>query len=136
MKRKKRPRRKARPLKTTLADLTGPVRFPTKQPAIPLPQSPTMPRPPRSAREVLALLTAATGLVLAGRPDAQVELLPGSPTTVLVTSAGQARAAFVLPVPHAEACHILGRPITPVPDPELDLLWYEEQVAREVNHAG
>ena len=136
MKRKKKPRRQARPLKTTLADLTGPVRFPTKQPAIPLPQRPQMPSPPRSAREVLTLLTAATALVLAARPDAEVELLPGTPTTVLVTSAGKARAAFVLPVPHAEACHILGRPITPGPDPELDLLWAEEAATWKVGHAS
>ena len=97
---------------------------------------PLMPSPPKSARDVLALLAVATGFVLAAQPDAKVELLPGSPTTVLITNGGKAQAAFVLPVPHEEACRALGRPITPGPDPEFDLLWYEEQVAREAGHAG
>jgi len=144
MKRNKRPRHQARPLTISMADLVGPVLLPDRQtamplpqsPATPLPRSPQMPRPPRSAREVLTLLAAATGLVLAGRPDAKVELLPGTPTTVLISSGGQARAAFVLPVSHAEACRALGRPVTPGPDPELDLLWHEEQVAREASHAS
>jgi len=101
-----------------------------------MPQMHRMPRAPRSTREVLTLLTAATGLVLAGRLDAEVELLPGTPTTVVISSAGKAQAAFVLPIPHAEACRALGRPATPVPDPELDLLWAEEAATWKVGHAG
>ena len=107
-------------------------------PSIPTapPQMPRMPSPPRSAREVLALLTAATGLVLAGQPDARIELLPGTPTTVLVTTSGKARAAFVLPVPRDEACRTLGCPPSQEPDPELDLLWAEEAATWKVDHAG
>jgi len=89
-----------------------------------------MPSPPRSARDVLALLSAATGLVLAGLPDAEVALLPGSPPTVLVVAGGQARATFVLPVPRDEVSRALGRPPRVVVDPELDQLWMEE------HHAG
>jgi len=88
-----------------------------------------MPSPPRSSRDIVTLLAALTGLSLAARPDAEVELLPGSPTTVLVISGGEARATFVLPVHHDEVSHALGRPPQKVADPELDQLWMEEQRA-------
>ena len=98
-KRKPRPcRRNTSPLHTPLADRLNPgalsMLIPTNVP----PQSPRMPSPPRSARDIITLLSAITGLSLAARPDAEVELLPGSPTTVLVVSGGKARATFVLPV--------------------------------------
>ena len=95
-----------------------------------------MPRPQRSTREVITLLTAATGLLLAGQSDAEVEILPGSPTTAVITSGGKARATFILPVPRAEACRVLGRPVPRGPDPELDRLWAEENFVCEVDHAG
>ena len=125
------------PLRATFGDRLGldALSLPCSSSPTPKPM-PLMPSPPKSARDVLALLAVATGFVLAAQPDAKVELLPGSPTTVLITNGGKAQAAFVLPVPHEEACRALGRPITPGPDPEFDLLWYEEQVAREAGHAG
>ena len=135
-------RRDNRPLRASLADRLGSSALarpsgPTPQAQMPrMPQMPRLPRPARSARDVLTLLTAATGLVLAGQPGVEVELLPGTPTTVLITNGGRAQAAFVLPVPHEEACRALGHPVIPGPDPELDLLWYEEQVARQASHAG
>ena len=89
-----------------------------------------MPSPPRSARSVLSLLAASTGLVLAAQPDAKVELLPGTPTTVLISSAGRAQAAFVLPISEMEACKAFGKP-APVPrDRELEAMWEEDR------HAG
>ena len=90
---------------------------------------PRMPPPPRSTREVLALLTAATGLVLAARPDAQVELLPGTPTTVLITSGGMALAAFVLPVAPGEVLKAMGRPEPRRPDADVLQLWEETRQA-------
>ena len=128
-KRKPRPKRRdSKPLRTAPFTQLREVVIPT-DPA-PQPQKPLMPSPPRSARDVLALLSAATGLVLASVPDAEVELLPGSPTTVLVVSGGRARATFILPVPHDEASRALGRTPQKVVDAEMDRLWMEEQ------HAG
>jgi len=85
-----------------------------------------MPSPPRSSRDILTLQAALTGLSLAARPDAEVELLPGTPTTVLVISGGKAQATFVLPVPHDEVSNALGRPPQEAVDPEMDRLWTEE----------
>ena len=128
-KRKPRPnRRYKKPLRTTPSTQLREVVIPST--SAPQPLKPRMPSPPRSARDVLALLSAATGLVLASLPDAEVELLPGSPTTVLVVSGGQARATFILPVPRDEVSRALGRPPREMVNPELDLLWMEEQ------HAG
>jgi len=125
---KRTPRPKKRdnkPLRATPFNQLREVVIPT-----PRPQAPRMPSPPRAARDVLSLLSAATGLVLASVPDAKVELLPGSPTTVLLVSGGQARATFILPVPRDEVSRALGRTPRVMVDPELDQLWMEEQ------HAG
>ena len=128
-KRKPRPnRRYKKPLRATPFTQLREVAIPSRP--TPRPQAPRMPSPPRSARDVLAVLSATAGLALAGLPDAEVELLPGSPTTVVVVSGGQARATFILPVPRDEVSRALGRPPRVVVDPELDQLWMEEQ------HAG
>ena len=125
-KRKPRPKRRdSKPLRTAPFTQLREVVIPT-DPA-PQPQKPLMPSPPRSARDVLALLSAATGLVLASVPDAEVELLPGSPTTVLVVSGGRARATFILPVPHDEASRALGRKASPLRDRVMDRLWEEQR---------
>jgi len=67
-----------------------------------------MPEPPRSARDVLALLMATTGLALAARKDARVELLPGRPITVVLSAGEQPAAAFVLPIAEDEARRMFG----------------------------
>ena len=127
-KRKPRPcRRNTSPLSTPLADRLNPGALSMLIPPSAPPQSPRMPSPSRSTRDVVTLLSALTGLSLAARPDAEVELLPGSPTTVLVVSGGKARATFVLPVSRDQVSRALGRPHAPVVDPELDRLWMEEQ---------
>ena len=131
-KRKPRPRRRrSSPLPMPLADRLNPdalsILIPSNSPA----PSPRIPSPPRSSRDIVTLLAALTGLALAARPDAKVELLPGSPTTVLVISGGKARATFILPVPRDEVSRALGRPTQVVVDPEMDRLWMEEQ-----QHAG
>ena len=127
MKRKPRPRRRhTSHVRSPLSDRLNPDALSMLTPTSGKPQSPRMPPPPRSSRDIVTLLAALTGLSLAARPDAEVELLPGSPTTVLVISGGQARATFILPVPHEEVSHALGRPPQKVVDPEMDRLWTEE----------
>ena len=66
-------------------------------------------------------------MALAAQPSAELELLPGSPTTVLITCCGEARAAFVLPVPHEEVCRAMGHSIPQGIDPALDRLWEEQR---------
>jgi len=86
-----------------------------------------MPLPSRTARDVLSLLTAATGLALAGRPDARVELLPGSPTTVIISAGDRPAAAFVLPISADEAGQALGNLALAQRDPMLEQLWEQER---------
>jgi len=91
------------------------------------PQAPKMPSPPRSTRDVLNLLLATTGLALAARRDTEIELLPGSPTTVIIISGGKAEAAFVLPVEPAEVAKTLGQTEPSKPDNmDLTRLWQED----------
>jgi len=85
--------------------------------------------PPKPARDIVSLLLACTGFALAGVPNASVELLPGSPTTVIINNDGQAQAAFVLPISEAEACKAFGMPSPEVRDHELEALWEEERHA-------
>ena len=119
--------RSAQSLPTSLADRLNPGAMSTpicrNTPA----QMPRFPTPSRSTRDVLTLLTAATGMALAAQPDCTVELLPGLPTTILVVSGGKAKAAFVLPVAHEEACLALGRVAPPQVDLVMDWLWEEER---------
>lgn len=116
-------RRRREPLRTTLSERLG---RPVVAPAIPPRPEPVL-GPGRPASEVLALLMAVTGLRLAARADAEVELLPGTPTTVVLTVAGRARAAFVLPADDAELRHALGQPRPPRRDLALERLWHEDQ---------
>ena len=129
-KRRGRCRQTSAPLTASLADRLGLGVLSAISPPPAPPQMPRMPSPPRSARDVLTLLTAATGLTLAAQPSAELELLPGSPTTVLITSGGKAQAAFVLPVPHEVVCRAMGHPIPQGIDQALNRLWEEER------HAG
>jgi hypothetical protein len=88
-----------------------------------------LPAVPRPAKDVVALLLAATGLSLAARKDATVELLPGEPITILVCAGGRARAAFVLPVSEAEAAKITGQQPKARRDQMMDVLWEEDRFA-------
>ena len=136
--RRNKPRRRSRrhhpgPLHATIAERIPPVPalFAAPVPAPPpLKQRPAlMPPAPRSARDVLALLAASTGFALAGCPSAEVELLPGSPVTVVIMSNGRAKAAFVLPISEAEACKTFGQPAPVSRDREMEVLWEEERHA-------
>jgi len=97
----------------------------THQPATS--HSPLMPEPPRSARDVLGLLMATTGLALAARKDARVELLPGLPITVVLTAGDQPTAAFVLPIAQDEARRVFGQPATEPRDHLLEQLFEEDR---------
>ena len=93
------------------------------------PQMPRMPSPPRSTRAVLNMLTAATGLMLAAKSDAAIELLPGSPTTVLVVSGGKTQAIFMLPVEHGEVLKALGQREPCAPGADILQLYDDERWA-------
>jgi len=128
MKKKSRrhPRRyTSAPLCASISERTG---FTLGEPEAPgRPQSIMLTPPPKPARDIVSMLLACTGFALAGEPSASVELLPGVPTTVVVSINDQAQAAFVLPISEAEACKAFGKP-TPVPrDRELEALWEEDR---------
>ena len=120
----------AAPLGASIGQHLGTVCMPIL--ADPTPQMPRMPSPPRSARDVLALLTAATGLAVAARPYAKVELLPGHPTTVIITCHGQIEAVFVLPLKASEVLKALGKDTVPKADLDLLALWEEERQAEQI----
>lgn len=129
-----RSRRRPRPLSASIAERIGELRLPPARPRLPhLHQEP--PRallPSRSTRDVLAVLAAATGLAVACASDAVVELLPSSPTTIVITRSGRADAVFVLPISRQEALAALGRPAAAAPDAMFDRLWEEDRVAEMV----
>jgi len=80
---------------------------------------------------VLGLLMATTGLALAARRDARVELLPGMPTTVVLTAGDQPTAAFVLPIAQDEARRMFGLPATEPRDRLLEQLFEEDRRAED-----
>ena len=136
MRRNKPRRRSGRhsgPLHATIAERITPLPALAAPPVtVPLPgkqQPALMPPAPRSARDVLALLAACTGFALVGCPSAEVELLPGTPVTVVIMSNGRAKAAFVLPISEAEACKTFGQPAPVSRDREMEVLWEEERHA-------
>jgi len=94
-----------------------------------MPQTVMLKAPPKPTKDILALLLACTGFALAAKSDTSVELLPGTPTTVIINSGGQAQAAFVLPISEAEACKALGQPMQVPRDRDLERLWEEERNA-------
>jgi len=122
-----------RPLAVSLAD-----RVAATMPQIALRQSapepmtkplPPLPSPPpRPARDVLSLLLAATGFALAGRADAHVELLPGTPTMVAIKTRGLPAAIFTLPaLTLTEACRIFGQPAPTQRDRVLERVLDEDR---------
>ena len=130
--RRRTPRRyTSAPLRANIMERTGTAVF-THYPeheASPRPQTTMLTSPPKSARDIVSLLLACTGFALAGLSNANVELLPGTPTTVVISIDDQAQAAFVLPISETEACKAFGMP-APLPrDRELEALWEEEHHA-------
>ena len=115
------------PLLASIGERTGLTLTEPKAP--PVPQTIMLTPPPKPARDILSLLLACTGFALAAEPNASVELLPGTPTTVVISIDDQAQAAFVLPISETEACKAFGMP-APLPrDRELEALWEEEHHA-------
>jgi hypothetical protein len=88
-----------------------------------------MPPCPKPVSAVLGVLMAAAGLAVAGRRDAQVELLPGEPVTVLLSTGGRARAVFVLPISGIEAAKIVKQESPAQSDHVMDVLWEEARLA-------
>lgn len=125
--RRRRPRRRNnKPLKASFAERLGPL-MPQLAPSEPTPRSRALPAPPpKSARAILGLLMASTGLALAAR-RVHVELLPGTPTTVVVCERGRARAAFVLPISEGEARKAFGRPVPQPRDRLVEQLFEEDR---------
>jgi len=126
--RRRRPRAHRRmnsPLKASLGE-----RSPILQTAAPAPRRPVLlPQIQKSAKDVLAVLLASAGLSLAARRDAQVELLPGTPTTILISAGGQTRAALVLPISESEARKLVGQAAPTKHDGQLEVLWEEDRAA-------
>ena len=113
------------PLRTSIMERTGITLTDPEAPL--LPQTIMLTPPPKPARDIVSLLLACTGFALAANPDAQVELLPGAPTTVVIHTNNKAQAAFVLPISEATACKAFGMP-APLPrDRELEQLWEEDR---------
>ena len=123
--RHRRPRRADRPLKVALGE-----RSPILQNATPASRRPVLlPPVPKPAKDVLAVLLASAGLTLAARRDAQVEVLPGTPVTILISAGGQARAALVLPISECEARKLVGQTAPTRRDGQLEVLWHEDRAA-------
>jgi hypothetical protein len=125
MSRRRRARREPRPLRVSVADRLGDLKL--LAPPSASYRSPRMPQPPRSARDILALLMASTGLALAAREDAKITLLPGTPTTVVVSASGQPSAAFLLPIAEDEARRMFGQPEEEPSDRLLERLFEEQR---------
>jgi hypothetical protein len=81
-----------------------------------------MPAPSHATKSILQLLMATVGLALASRDDAEIELLPSSPTTVVISVDDKIQAAFILPISHAEAERAFGAASSPR-DKTLEQLW-------------
>ena len=78
-----------------------------------------------SALEAVPKLTAQIGL--SAGVDSEVEILPGSPTTVVITSGGQLRGMVVLHMDGDEARALLGFPPITTADLAIDQLWEEQR---------
>ena len=119
-------RKNSVPLRATISERTG-INILTEPEAPPAPQTTMLTPPTKPTRDILALLLACTGFALAAKPEACIELLPGAPTTVLITANNKAQAAFVLPISQEAACKVFGMQ-APVPrDRDLEQLWEEDR---------
>ena len=87
--------------------------------------------PPLGTRKALSVLEAVPRLTaqigLSAGPDSGVEILPGSPATIVFTSGGKLRGMVVLPMDNDEARVFLGFPPTTTTDLATDQLWEEQR---------
>jgi hypothetical protein len=93
----------------------------------------TIPSPAPSTSKTLGVLprlTAEIGFAMAGR-DVSVEILPGTPTTVVFSSGGKLLSLLVLPVSEDEARRTLGIPTIRTCDVAADA-WFEEEREQEI----
>lgn len=97
----------------------------------PRPATNTIPSPAQSkAIGVLPRLTAELGFAMAGR-DVVIEVLPGTPTTVVFSHGGKLLSLMVLPVSEDEARRTLGIPTISTCDLAADA-WFEEEREADV----
>ena len=127
-------RRRSHRLRASLGELTGwnPKPIKSKPRACPQPPDPRT-RTILSALEAVPRLTADIGLATAARSDALVEVLPGSPTTVIFSAGGRLQGMLVVPTSENEARHLLGLEPTNR-DIMAETLW-EEQRRDDALHA-
>jgi hypothetical protein len=78
---------------------------------------------------MLGLLMATTGLALAARRDAKIEILPSKPLTVIVTAGDEPSAAFVLPIVDKDARQLFGHPTEEPRDHLLERMFEEDRQA-------
>ena len=87
--------------------------------------------PPLGTRKALSVLEAVPRLTaqigLSAGPDSGVEILPGSPATIVFTSGGKLRGMVVLPMDNDEARAFLGFPPITTIDLVADQLWEESR---------
>jgi hypothetical protein len=93
---------------------------PPKMVPVPRWSPPPTARAVATAAEALPRLAASIGAAASG-----VEVLPGTPTTVVFTAKQRAVALLVLDVSGDEARRILGIDALPASDPGADRLWEE-----------
>jgi DNA polymerase-3 subunit beta len=79
------------PLGATVLERIGPE-HPLTEADLPQHHRVLSPPVPKPAKDVLALLLATAGLAVAARNDARIEMLPGEPITILITTGGRTRS--------------------------------------------
>jgi hypothetical protein len=81
-----------------------------------------------AAISALPKIAASIGMVIAAHQDAQVEILPGTPTTIAFIAGGRIKGLFVLPIGEQDARRLLGQ-AQPQRDIAADRLWEETRQA-------
>ena len=81
-----------------------------------------------AALAALPKIAASIGMVIAAHPDAQVEVLPGSPTMIAFIAGGRIKGLFILPIGEHDARRLLGQ-AQPQRDLGADRLWEETRQA-------
>lgn len=127
--RRRRPR-SSRPLVASIADRTGWNPEPITARPRPQLRSVSIDRRTRSvikALEAMPLLAAELGMRVIAQPDGQVEVLPGSPTTIVFSAGGQACGVLVLPIDGARVCKPLHLPPPKQRDRTADRMFEEQR---------
>ena len=84
------------------------------------------------ALEALPKLSSQLGFAMAMDPDAEIDVLPGAPTTITFTVGNELKGLMVLPIDEHEARHQLGLPMVQSPDLASEAL-YEELRELDMN---